>query len=58
MQASWPSLNRSRAAKNKEPMQQTYFFSDLPLWFSIPIGLGYLVVFIIMAILLVRLFRK
>ena len=39
-------------------MQQTYFFSDLPKWFSIPIGLGYLVVFIIMAILLVRLFRK
>lgn len=39
-------------------MQQTYFFSDLPLWFSIPIGLGYLVVFIIMVILLVRLFRK
>ncbi len=39
-------------------MRLTTFFSDLPLWFSIPIGLGYLVVFIIMAILLVRLFRK
>jgi Ni/Fe-hydrogenase subunit HybB-like protein len=38
-------------------MQLTTFFTDSPLWVSIPITLGYLAVAIVIVILLVRLFR-
>ncbi len=33
------------------------FFTDSPLWVSIPIALGYLAVAVILVVLLVRLFR-
>ena len=38
-------------------MTLTDFFTDSPLWVSIPITLGYLAVAIVIVILLVRLFR-
>ena len=38
-------------------MTLTEFFTDSPLWVSIPITLGYLAVAIVIVILLVRLFR-
>lgn len=38
-------------------MTLTSFFTESPLWISIPITLGYLAVAIIIAVLLVRLFR-
>jgi len=38
-------------------MTLTSFFTDSPLWVSIPITLGYLAVAIVIVILLVRLFR-
>ena len=38
-------------------MTLTNFFTDSPLWVSIPIALGYLAVAVIFVVLLVRLFR-
>ena len=38
-------------------MTLTDFFTDSPLWVSIPIALGYLAVAIIFVVLLVRLLR-
>lgn len=38
-------------------MQLTTFFTDSPLWVSIPIALGYLAVAVILVVLLVRLFH-
>jgi len=38
-------------------MTLTNFFTDSPLWVSIPITLGYLVVAVIIIVLMVRLFR-
>ena len=38
-------------------MTLTSFFTESPLWVSIPITLGYLAVAIVIVILLVRLFR-
>jgi len=38
-------------------MTLTNFFTESPLWVSIPIALGYIVVAVIIAVLLIRLFR-
>ena len=38
-------------------MTLTNFFTDSPLWVSIPIALGYLAVAVILVVLFVRLFR-
>lgn len=38
-------------------MTPTNFFTDSPLWVSIPIALGYLAVAVILVVLFVRLFR-
>ena len=38
-------------------MTLTSFFTDSPLWVSIPITLGYLAVAVIIVVLMVRLFR-
>ena len=38
-------------------MTLTNFFTDSPLWVSIPLTLGYLAVAVIIAVLMVRLFR-
>ena len=38
-------------------MTLTDFFTDSPLWVSIPITLGYVAVAVVLAVLLVRLFR-
>jgi len=38
-------------------MTLTSFFTDSPLWVSIPLTLGYLAVAVILVVLLVRLFR-
>lgn len=39
-------------------MTLSHFFSESPLWVSVPIVLGYFVVAVISAVLLVRLFRN
>lgn len=39
-------------------MTLSHFFSESPLWVSVPIVLGYLAVTVVFAVLLVRLFRK
>lgn len=38
-------------------MTLTNFFTDSPLWVSIPLTLGYLTVAVIIFLLMVRLFR-
>lgn len=38
-------------------MTLTTFFTDSPLWVSISIALGYIIVTVIIVVLLVRLFR-
>lgn len=38
-------------------MQLTNFFTDSPLWVSIPVTLGYIAVAVFLVVLLVRLFR-
>ena len=38
-------------------MTLTNFFTDTPLWVSIPLTLGYLAVAVILIVLMVRLFR-
>lgn len=39
-------------------MTLSHFFSESPLWVSVPIALGYFTVAVFFAVLLVRLFRK
>lgn len=38
-------------------MTLTNFFTDSPLWVSIPIALGYIAVAVFLVVLFVRLFR-
>ena len=38
-------------------MTLTDFFTDSPLWVSIPIAIGYVAVAVVLVVLLVRLFR-
>ena len=38
-------------------MTLTNFFTNSPLWVSIPIALGYLAVAVVLVVLMVRLFR-
>ena len=38
-------------------MTLTDFFTDAPLWVSIPIAIGYVAVALVLVMLLVRLFR-
>ena len=39
-------------------MTLSNFFTESPLWVSVPIALGYLSVAVVFSVLLVRLFRK
>ena len=39
-------------------MTVSHFLAESPLWVSVPIVLGYLVVAVVFAVTLVRLFRK